>query len=135
MWRHPYIYCFICVHVCRLDFNEKSLQWDGARRIFSHWKETFVDGPSKSGEGMVAHTYNPSYPGGRDQEDCSSKLAQANSSVRPYLEKNPSQKRAGGLAPGIGPEFKPQYHQKKKVWGRGACVAQVVERLPSNAKP
>jgi hypothetical protein len=28
--------------------------------------------------------------------------------------KNPSQKRAGGMAEGVGPEFKPQYHQKKK---------------------
>jgi hypothetical protein len=31
----------------------------------------------------------------------------------PYLEKNPSPKRAGGMAQGIGPEFKPQYHRKK----------------------
>jgi hypothetical protein len=30
---------------------------------------------------------NPSYSGGRDQEDHSSKPAQANSSARPYLEK------------------------------------------------
>jgi hypothetical protein len=29
---------------------------------------------------------------------------------RPYLEKKTSQKRAGGIARGIGPEFKPQYH-------------------------
>jgi ribosomal protein S21 len=35
----------------------------------------------------VAHTYNPSYSGGRDQEDCSSKAAPANSSARPYLKK------------------------------------------------
>jgi hypothetical protein len=34
--------------------------------------------------------------------------------VKPYLEKNPSQKRAGGVAQGIGPEFKPQYQKKKK---------------------
>jgi hypothetical protein len=40
--------------------------------------------------------------------------AWANSSKRPYLEKKPSQKRAGGLAQGVGPEFKPQYCQKKK---------------------
>jgi hypothetical protein len=37
--------------------------------------------------GPVAHAYNPSYPGGRDQEDHSSKPVQANSSWRPYLEK------------------------------------------------
>jgi hypothetical protein len=28
---------------------------------------------------------------------------------RPYLEKNPSQKRAGGVDQGVGPEFKTQY--------------------------
>jgi hypothetical protein len=28
--------------------------------------------------------------------------------------KNTSQKRAGGMAQGEGPEFKPQYHKKKK---------------------
>jgi hypothetical protein len=28
--------------------------------------------------------------------------------------KNPSQKRAGGVTQGIGPEFKPQYYKKKK---------------------
>jgi hypothetical protein len=27
--------------------------------------------------------------------------------LRPYLGKKPSQKRAGGMAQGIGPEFKP----------------------------
>jgi hypothetical protein len=35
----------------------------------------------------VVHTCNPSYAGGRNQEDHGSKLAQANSSLRPYLEK------------------------------------------------
>jgi hypothetical protein len=29
-------------------------------------------------------------------------------------QQNPSQKRAGGVAQGVGPEFKPQYHKKKK---------------------
>jgi hypothetical protein len=28
--------------------------------------------------------------------------------------KHPSQKRAGGMAQGVGPEFKPQYRKKKK---------------------
>jgi hypothetical protein len=36
---------------------------------------------------LVAHTCNSSYSGGRDQEDCGSKPARENSSVRPYLEK------------------------------------------------
>jgi hypothetical protein len=34
--------------------------------------------------------------------------------LKPYLEKNPLQKRAGGVAQGVGTEFKPQYHHKKK---------------------
>jgi hypothetical protein len=33
--------------------------------------------------------------------------------VRPYLEKKTSQKRAGGMAQGVGPEFKHQYHTHK----------------------
>jgi hypothetical protein len=56
--------------------------------------------------------------------------------VRPYLKKNPSQKkRAGGVAQGVGPEFKPSTAKKKKqkankiAWIDG--VAQVVERLLS----
>jgi hypothetical protein len=51
--------------------------------------------------------------GGRDQEDCSSKSAWANSSQDP-ISKNPSQKRAGGVAQSLGPEFKPQYCKKRK---------------------
>jgi hypothetical protein len=41
------------------------------------------------------------------------KPAWANSSRDP-ISKNPSQKRAGGMAQGVGPEFKPQYHKRKK---------------------
>jgi hypothetical protein len=53
------------------------------------------------------------YPGGRDQEDQGSKPAPANSSRDPIL-KNQSQKRAGGVAQGEGPEFKLQDCKKKK---------------------
>jgi hypothetical protein len=60
----------------------------------------------------LAQTCNPSYSGDRDQEDRDSKPAWANSET--LSEKNPSQKRAGGGAQGVGPEFKPQYHKKKK---------------------
>jgi hypothetical protein len=62
---------------------------------------------------LVAHTYNPSYSGGRDQEDLCSKAAWANSSQDPILKK-PFTKRAGVVAQGIGPEFKPQYLKKKE---------------------
>jgi hypothetical protein len=54
----------------------------------------------------VAHIYNPSYSGDRDQEDCSLKPDGANSLQDPILKKNHHKKRAGGVAQGIGPEFK-----------------------------
>jgi hypothetical protein len=37
--------------------------------------------------------------------------------MRLYLEKNPSQKGAGGVAQSVGPEFNPQYHKKKGGYG------------------
>jgi hypothetical protein len=38
----------------------------------------------------------------------------ANSYARHHLGKNLHKKRAGGVAQGVGPEFKPQYWKKKK---------------------
>jgi hypothetical protein len=35
--------------------------------------------------------------------------------MRPYLENTIMNKRAGGVAQGVGPEFKSQYHKKKKI--------------------
>jgi hypothetical protein len=61
----------------------------------------------------VAHTYNPSYSGGRDQENHISKSAWANSSGDPILKKPYLEKRADEVAQGVGPEFKPQHHKKK----------------------
>jgi hypothetical protein len=61
----------------------------------------------------VSHACNPSYSGGRDQEGCGSKSAQANSSQDPILKKT-NTKRAGGVVQGEGPEFKPRYRKKKK---------------------
>jgi hypothetical protein len=61
----------------------------------------------------VAHACNPSFSGCRDQEDCSSKPAWANSSQDP-ISKIPIIKRAGRVAQGEGPEFKPPYYKKKK---------------------
>jgi hypothetical protein len=57
----------------------------------------------------VAHSCNPSYSGGRDQDDHSSKSAQANSSWSPISKKylSKKKKRAGGMAQGVGPVFKP----------------------------
>jgi hypothetical protein len=64
--------------------------------------------------GSVAHSHNPSYSGGRDQEDRGSKPALANSSTRLHLKKPFTKNRAGGVAQGEGPEFKSQYCKKKK---------------------
>jgi hypothetical protein len=56
----------------------------------------------------VAHAYNTSYSGVRDQEDCSSKPAQRNRLQDPTLKKNIT-KRDGGMIQAVGSEFKPQY--------------------------
>jgi hypothetical protein len=63
----------------------------------------------------LVYAYNPSYSGARDQEDHSSKPDLGKCFTRPYLEKNSSQKRAGGLAQGVGPEFTPQYCKKNQI--------------------
>jgi hypothetical protein len=57
----------------------------------------------------VAYACNPSYSGGRDQEDHGSKPAQANSSQDP-ISKIHNIKRPGGVAQSVSPEFKPWYH-------------------------
>jgi hypothetical protein len=49
----------------------------------------------------VAHACNPSYSGGIRR-------------IETLSWKNPSQKRAGGVDPGVNPEFKPQYSKKRK---------------------
>jgi hypothetical protein len=64
----------------------------------------------------VAHAYNPSYSGGRDQQDHGLKPTQANT-LRPYLKKKKkinNNKRAGGVAQGVGPDFKPSTTKKQK---------------------
>jgi hypothetical protein len=76
----------------------------------------------------VVHACNPSYSGGREQEDCGSELAQANS-LRDLISKIPNIKKGwqSGLSGGVpayhvwGTEFKPQYlkqqqQQKTIVW-------------------
>jgi hypothetical protein len=61
---------------------------------------------------LLAHSCNPSYSEGRNQEDFSLKPAPANSSQNP-IWKIPNTKRAGGVAQGVGPEFKPWYRRKE----------------------
>jgi hypothetical protein len=68
----------------------------------------------------VAHTSNPIYSGSSDQEGQCSKSTWANSLQDPISKtkqtnkKHPLQKRAGGVAQGVGPDFKTQYCKKKK---------------------
>jgi hypothetical protein len=61
----------------------------------------------------VAHACNPSYSGGRDKKDCGSKPAWQIVLVT-LSQKNPSQKRTGGVAQCVGFEFNPQNHKKEK---------------------
>jgi hypothetical protein len=84
---------------------------------------------------LVAHTYNPSYSGGRNQEDHSSKPGQANSS-QDSISKNTLQKRngAGGVALGEGPEFKPQYHQKKRKGLERMNMITLLDLMPKDVK-
>jgi hypothetical protein len=62
----------------------------------------------------VAHACNPSYSGGGDQEDQGSVPAPGEWFVGPNLGKT-SQERAGGVAQGEGPEFKPRYWTKEDL--------------------
>jgi hypothetical protein len=60
----------------------------------------------------VAHACNPSYSGGRDQEDRDSKLGQI---VHKTLSrKTPSQERASGVAQGVRLKVQTSVLQKKK---------------------
>jgi hypothetical protein len=62
----------------------------------------------------VAHTCNPSFSGGRDQEDLGSKPAGANSSQDP-ISKIPNTKGAGGVAQGVGPSSSPSTTKKERL--------------------
>jgi hypothetical protein len=61
----------------------------------------------------VAHTCNSSYSRGRDQEDRGWMPTRANNPQDPTSKKT-HHKKSGGLAQGVGPEFKPQYYKEKK---------------------
>jgi hypothetical protein len=45
--------------------------------------------------------------------------------MRPYLEKTFTKKRAGGVAQGVGPEFKPEYHTYTKI----ICIHRQYDHL------
>jgi hypothetical protein len=62
----------------------------------------------------VALAYNPSYSGGKDQEDHSLKSAGTNSLRDPISKKEHITKRADGEAQGVDPKFKPRTTKEKK---------------------
>jgi hypothetical protein len=51
----------------------------------------------------------------------------ANKRLRPYLKKILHKKRAGGVAQGEGPEFKPQYCKKKKKKKKKGLILVIQE--------
>jgi hypothetical protein len=53
--------------------------------------------------------------------------------MRPYLKKTLHKKSAGGVAQGVGPEFKPHFHQKKKK-GEDGESRNRIEALTSFGK-
>jgi hypothetical protein len=59
----------------------------------------------------VAHTYNPSYSGGRGLRF---KVNPGKKFTRLYLKKTHHKHRAGGVAQGAGPKFKPQNYQQQQ---------------------
>jgi hypothetical protein len=73
---------------------------------------------------LVTHICNPTYSGGKSQEDRVSKPAQASSSRDPILKKTHHDKRAGGVAQGEGPEFKPQYYNKQTNKQKESAMAR-----------
>jgi hypothetical protein len=71
------------------------------KKVYYYYFKTF-----QRSQVLVAYTCNLSYSGGRDQEDCGSRPAQANSSQDP-ISKIYNTKMTGGVAQAVDPEFKP----------------------------
>jgi hypothetical protein len=76
----------------------------------------------------VAHACNPSYSGDRDQEDHSLKQTRANSLQDPIL-KIPNTERAGGVAQGIGPVFKPSTIEKNKMKSGELKILEDIKKI------
>jgi hypothetical protein len=71
----------------------------------------------------------------RDQDACDSKSTWANSLQDP-ISKNPSQKRAGGVAQGVGPEFNCTTAKKpKKQKNPGLSDAELYQNLKEELIP
>jgi hypothetical protein len=56
--------------------------------------------------------------------------------MRCYLKKTHHKKRVGGVAQDVGPEFKPQYHKKKKKLGNSVSgMRNLVFRMKGELLP
>jgi hypothetical protein len=78
----------------------------------------FIDFKTHIGQAPVAYAYNPSYSGGRDQEDCSSKPAQVNSSQDPISKKTITKKgwwSGSSSSPSTTPKKKKKRHTLEKL--------------------
>jgi hypothetical protein len=101
------VYCVRCYR----DKNKNKKNMEGCPpRVFLLVGEALIKYSTTRTHGSwapVAHTCNPSYSGGRDQEDRGSKPAPANGFLDP-ISKIPNTKRAGGVVQ-VGPVFKQIY--------------------------
>jgi hypothetical protein len=80
--------------------------------ILSKISQTYKD---KYHWAPVAYFCNPSYSGGRDQEDQGLKTAWTNTSVRPNLEKPFTKNGTGGVAQGSSPSTTRKEERKKNA--------------------
>jgi hypothetical protein len=80
-----------------------------------HFRGTYYDCIKRTESWVpIAHTYNPSYSGGTDQEEWGLRPDWANNSWHP-ISKKPIIKKAGGVVQGVGHEFKSQSDKKKST--------------------
>jgi hypothetical protein len=99
-----------------LHFHDNYWCWAGLHMFIGHTYIAYLSNFRSSlniqtiSWAQVTHACNPSYSRGRDQEDHSSKTAQANSLC---ILKYPTQNSTDGVAQGVDPEFKPRYCKKK----------------------
>jgi hypothetical protein len=83
---------------------------------------------------LVAHTCNPNYSGGRDQEDLGWKPPQANSLQDPISKIPNTKKRTGGVAQVVERLHSKHEALRSNPKKRDGGVVQAVEHLSSKCK-
>jgi hypothetical protein len=66
----------------------------------------------------LAHAYNPSYSGGRDQQDCGLRAK----SLRVLISKKPITKKGWWSGSRCRPLFQNQFRKKKKALNKEVCL-------------